>query len=393
MANQTAAALEGIKVLDLTRARAGPTAARQLADFGAEVIKIEMPGDSHYGDLGIRQGPDFQNLHRNKLGMTLNLKKPAGLAIFKRLVETADVVIENYRPQVKHRLGIDYDSLRELNPRLIYASISGFGQTGPYADRPGLDQIAQGMGGHMAATGDPDGGPVRSGTAISDLTAGLLAANGIMTALFERQKSGEGQWLHTSLIEAQIFLMDFQAARWLVDGEVPPQTGNDHPTNSPMGTFKTQDGFVNIAPMPAMWAKFCKAMELGPLQEHPDYATLEARVKNRAQLKAVITEITITKKTKEWVESLNQAGIPCGPIYKMDEVFADEQVKHLGIAQTVDSPVRGELSIIGQPVTLGRTPGKLTAPSPELGQHTEEILAAAGYSADEIKAFRAEKVI
>lgn len=386
-------ALEGIKVLDLTRARAGPTAARQLADFGAEVIKIEMPGDSHYGDLGVRQGPDFQNLHRNKLGMTLNLKNPKGLAIFKRLVKTADVLIENYRPQVKHRLGIDYDHLREINPRLIYASISGFGQTGPYADRPGLDQIAQGMGGHMSVTGDPDGPPYRSGTAISDLTAGLLAANGIMTALFEREKSGEGQWLHTSLIEAQIFLMDFQAARWLVDGEVPQQAGNDHPTNVPMGTFKSRDGYVNIAPMPAMWAKFCTAMDLESIHEHPDYATFEARVENRAALNAIINERTITKDTKDWVESLNQAGIPCGPIYKMDEVFADEQVKHLGIAQTVHTPKRGELSIVGQPVNLSRTPSTLTAPSPELGEHTDGILAAAGYSPDEIKAFRTEKVI
>ena len=386
-------ALEGLKVLDLTRARSGPTAARQLADFGAEVIKIEMPGDSHYGDMGIRNGPDFQNLHRNKLGMTLNLKSQKGVEIFKRLVETTDVVIENYRPKVKVRLGIDYESLKDVNPRLIYASISGFGQSGPYADRPGLDQIIQGMGGHMSVTGDPDRGPSRSGTAISDLTAGLLTANGIMTALYEREKSGEGQWLHTSLIEAQIFLMDFQAARWLVDGDVPQQAGNYHPTNVPMGTFKTRDGFVNIAPMPAMWAKFCAAMELDDLKDHPDYATFEARSENRDALNEIVNEKTATQNTKDWVESLNQAGIPCGPINKMDEVFADEQVKHLGIAQPVESSARGEISIVGQPVHLSRTPSKLTAPSPELSQHTVDILSDAGYSPDEIKAFQAEGVV
>lgn len=384
--------LQDIKVIDLTRARAGPTAARQLADFGADVIKIERPGDPQYGDLGIRHGPDFQNLHRNKRGMILDLKHPLGLEILKRLVETADVLIENYRPNVKHRLGIDYDNLKAINPRLIYASISGFGQTGPYADRPGLDQVAQGMGGHMSVTGEPGRGPVRSGTAISDLTAGLLAANGIMAALHEREKSGEGQWLYTSLIEAQIFLMDFQAARWLIDGDVPGQAGNDHPTNIPMGTYRTKDGYVNIAPMPAMWAKFCTVMDMDDLCDDPDYATLPGRQANRDALVALIEEKTILEDTTIWVDRLNQAGIPCGPIYKMDQVFEDEQVKHLDIAQTVASP-RGDLTMVGQPVHLSRTPSKLTVSSPELGQHTVEILADAGYNAEEIESFQAEGVV
>ncbi len=363
-----------------------------MADFGADVIKIERPGDPQYGDLGIRHGPDFQNLHRNKRGMILDLKHPRGLEILKRLVETADVLIENYRPKVKHRLGIDYDNLKTINPRLIYASISGFGQTGPYADRPGLDQVAQGMGGHMSVTGEPGRGPVRSGTAISDLTAGLLAANGIMAALHEREKSGEGQWLYTSLIEAQIFLMDFQAARWLIDGEVPGQAGNDHPTNIPMGTYRTKDGYVNIAPMPAMWAKFCTVMDMDDLCDDPDYATLPGRRANRDALVALIEEKTILEDTTIWVDRLNQAGIPCGPIYKMDQVFEDEQVKHLNIAQTVASP-RGDLTMVGQPVHLSRTPSKLTVSSPELGQHTVEILADAGYNAEEIESFQAEGVV
>jgi len=254
--------LEGYTVLDLTRARAGPTAARQLADFGADVIKIEMPGDPQYADMGTRHGPDFQNLHRNKRSVAINLKEPEGLKIFFKLAESADVVIENYRPQVKYKLGIDYDEIYKINPKIIYASISGFGQTGPYSNRPGLDQIAQGMGGHMSVTGPGGSGPWRSGTAISDLTAGILTANGILIGLLERAKSGKGQWLHTSLLEAQVFLMDFQAARWLVAGEVPPQEGNNHPTFVPMGTFKTKNGFVNIAPMSAMWPRFCRAMDM-----------------------------------------------------------------------------------------------------------------------------------
>ena len=386
-------ALSHYRVLDLTRARAGPTAARQLADFGADVIKIEQPGDPNYGDLGTRHGPDFQNLHRNKRGLILNLKKTKGLEIFLKMAETADVVIENYRPDVKRRLGIDYETLRAINPKIVYASISGFGQTGPYANRPGLDQIAQGMGGHMSVTGPPGSGPWRSGTAISDLAAGVLAATGILTALLEREKSGEGQWLHTSLLEAQIFLMDFQAARWLVDGEVPPQEGNHHPTNVPMGTFKTEDGYVNIAPMPSMWSRFCDAMEISDIEESPKFATQSARFNNRKELIKIIEARTIQNTTGYWVRHLNEAGVPCGPIYQMDQVFEDTQVKHLGIAKTVDSSGRGPTSIVGQPVHLERTTIELASASPELGQHNEEILKNLGYSDSEINEFQKQNVI
>lgn len=386
-------ALSSFKVLDLTRARAGPTAARQLADFGADVIKIEVPGDRQYGDMGIRHGPDFQNLHRNKKSLTLNLKSQDGHKIFLKLVHTADVVIENYRPDVKKRLAIDYETLSQLNPGIVYASISGFGQTGPYSNRPGLDQIAQGMGGHMSVTGQPGTGPWRSGAAISDLSAGLLTANGILTALLEREKSGVGQWLYTSLLEAQVFVMDFQAARWLMAGEVPPQEGNNHPTNVPMGTFETKDGFVNIAPMSAMWSKFCRAMGMENIENNSKYSTSSMRLENRSELDQVINSITITRKTSFWIKHLNHEGIPCGPIYQIDEVFEDEQVKHLGIASTVQSEVLGEIKIVGQPVKFNRTQVESLQPSPELGQHNIEILSNLGYSKQEIQKLKKNNVI
>lgn len=387
------ATLDHIKVLDLTRARAGPTAARQLADFGADVIKVEVSGDPNYADMGTRHGPDFQNLHRNKRSLTLDLKAPEGHEIFMKLAAQVDVIVENYRPDVKRRLKISYDDVRAVNQGIVYASISGFGQTGPYADRPGLDQIAQGLGGHMSVTGKPGEGPVRSGAAISDMTAGFLMAGGIMAALLERHKSGEGQWLHTSLLQAQIFLLDFQAARWTVDGEVPPQEGNNHPTNVPMGTFKTKDGYVNIAPMASMWPKFCAVMGLEDMEQDENFATQEARFRNRRDVDQRIENETVTQPTAHWVDILNATGIPCGPIYQMDEVFRDEQVKHLGVAQTVKSPGRGHTSILAQPVTLERTPSQLAVGSPELGQHVMEILEELGYSADQIDALREKGVV
>ena len=387
------AALDHFTVLDLTRARAGPTAARQLADFGADVIKIEAPGDPNYADSGTRFGPDFQNLHRNKRSLTLDLKSEEGHTVFMKLAADADVIVENYRPDVKNRLKIAYEDVRAVNKGIVYASISGFGQTGPYANRPGLDQIAQGMGGHMSVTGKPGEGPVRSGAAISDMTAGFLTAGGIMAALLERQKSDEGQWLHTSLLQAQIFLLDFQAARWTVDGDVPPQEGNNHPTFVPMGTFKTEDGYVNLAPMESMWSKFCHALRLADMENDEKFATGDARFQNRQEVDARIEEVTLTKSTAHWVELLNEAGIPCGPIYKLDEVFEDEQVKHLGVAQTVEAPGRGETTILGQPVTLDRTPSKLAAGSPRLGQHVDEILAGIGYTVEEIDGLREKGVV
>lgn len=388
--------LSRFTVLDLTRVRSGPTAVRQLADWGAKVIKIEMPEGLEAGEPlgGPRHGFDFQNLHRNKRSLTLNLKDGEGVAILKRLAAKADVVVENFRPDVKERLGIDYESLRALNPRLVYASISGFGQDGPYRDRPGFDQIAQGMGGLMWITGLPGQGPVRAGIPIADLTAGIFCAMGILVALLEREVSGEGQWVQSSLLEAQIAMLDFQAARWLIAKEVPGQAGNDHPTSIPTGVFRTADGFVNVAASgQTIFARLCKALGAEHLLEHPDYATDAARSRNRVALNAEIQTVLCTRTSREWVERLNEAGVPCGPIYKMDEVFADPQVRHLGIAQKVQHPSLGEIELVGQAVRLSRTPSRIERASPERGEDTDAVLAELGHTADAIADLRQRGIV
>jgi formyl-CoA transferase len=387
-------ALTRFTVLDLTRVRAGPTCARQLADWGANVIKIEAPPDAEEPMGGPREGSDFQNLHRNKRSMTLNLKTPEGLAAFKRMVRKADVLIENFRPNVKKRLGIDYKTLRKINPRLVYASISGFGQDGPYVDRPGFDQIAQGMGGLMSITGLPGQGPVRVGIPVADLCAGLFAALGILTALLEREKSGKGQAVETSLLQAQIFMLDFQASRYLVSGEVAQQAGNNHPTTIPTGAFKTKDGYINIATTGGkMWERLCQTLGAPSLAQNPDYRTAEGRSKNRDALNAAIAVHLQGGTSAEWVERLNAAGVPCGPIYAIDQVFADPQVKHLRIAQRVAGRQQPKLTLVGQPVLLSRTPSRLKAPPPKLGQHTDAVLREFGFSARDIKALHKAKAV
>jgi crotonobetainyl-CoA:carnitine CoA-transferase CaiB-like acyl-CoA transferase len=384
-------ALQGITVIDLTRVRAGPTCVRQFADWGAAVIKVEMreePGSATQTDFAQRNDPDFQNLHRNKRSLTLDLKHKDGIAIFRRLVERADVVVENYRPDVKFRLGIDYESLKAINKRIVYASISGFGEDGPYRERPGVDQIAQGMSGLMSITGEPGRGPMRAGIAVGDLSAGLLAALGVMVALWERQRSGEGQWIKTSLLEALLFMLDFQGARYLMKGEVPKQVGNNHPTGSPTGTFKTRDGYINIAPTPPMWRRFCTSLGREEWIEHPDFATPAARRKNRERLNGLINDITAEQDGAALIQKFNAAGIPCGPIYSIDQAFADPQVTHLGIAQEALSKALGAITLLGQPVRLSRTPSRLAAAAPEYGEHNDEILGELGYSAAEIASFR-----
>jgi len=386
-------ALSRFTVLDLTRVRSGPTCVRQLADWGANVIKIESPPQLESGEPpgGPRDGPDFQNLHRNKRSITLNLKSLEGLAVFKRLVKKADVVVENFRPDVKKRLGIDYKDLRKINPKIVYGSISGFGQDGPYATRPGFDQIAQGMGGLMSITGLPGQGPVRVGIPVADLTAGLFCAIGILTALLERDKSKKGQHIETSLLQAQIFMLDFQAARYLVKGEVAKQAGNNHPTSIPTGVFKTADGHINIAVTGhKIWERFCNAIEAPELIKNPDYATGAARLKNRDALNAEIDRHTAKRSSTDWIERFNTAGVPSGPIYAIDQMFADPQVKHVRMAQPVKSST---LTLVGQPVTLSRTPSKLVAAPPAMGQHTAAVLKEIGYSAKQIAALRKANAI
>ncbi len=384
-----ASVLDHITVLDLTRVRSGPTCVRQLADWGANVIKVEMPPAVEGGAAlgGARHGSDFQNLHRNKRSLALNLKEDAGKEVFYKLVAEADVVVENYRPDVKTRLGIDYDALAAINPRIILASISGFGQDGPYAKRPGFDQIAQGMGGLMSITGLPGQGPVRVGIPIADLTAGLFAAQGVMLALLEREKSGKGQWLHTSLLEAQAFMLDFQSARWLVDGEVPQQAGNNHPTSIPTGVFATADGHMNIAVAgQEIWGRFCRALDHEDWMSDPDFEDAPARSENRDRLNSLIGEALAGKTTAEWVETFNDLGVPCGPIYNIGELFDDAQVRHLGLAQPLTSPTLGEMKFVRQPVSLDRTPSSFAVAPPEVGEQTREILESLGYAPDEIDA-------
>jgi formyl-CoA transferase len=386
------AALSKLRILDLTRVRAGPSCVRQFADFGADVIKIENTAPEDMG--GPREGPDFQNLHRNKRSLTLDLKSPRGKEIFLRLVRTADVVVENYRPDVKDRLGIDYESLKKVNRRIILASISGFGQDGPYRARPGFDQIAQGLSGIMSVTGHPGEGPMRVGCAVADVGAGLLAAIGIMTALLERESSGEGQWVQSNLLQAAIQLLDFQAARYTMSGEVPQQVGNDHPTSMPTSAYTTADGHMNVAATGTkMWQRVCEGIGRPDLFEHPDFNTAEARAKNRKTLNAELNKGFAKKKSAEWVEILNAAGVPCGPIYRMDQVFADPQVKHVLAAAEVTHRKLGRLRLVNQPVKLSRTPASLAAASPERGEHTEEVLREAGYSDSEISEFKSGKVV
>ena len=386
--------LSRVSVLDLTLARAGPTCVRHLADWGAKVIRIEPPSTGGEDIGGPRDGPDFQNLHRNKRAIRLDLKAPEGHAVFMRLAARADVIVENMRATVKHRLHIAYDDVRAVNPRIVYGSISGFGQDGPYAERPGVDQIAQGLGGLMSITGLPGQGPVRVGIPIADLTAGNLLAFGIMTALFEREATGVGRWVQTSLLEAQAFMLDFQAARWLMAGEVAGQAGNDHPTAIPTGVFPASDGLINLAASSGrQWERFCEAVERPDWKAHPGWQTQKGRSDDRAALNAAITEVTRTRPAAEWIDMLSAAGIPCVPVNTIDNVFADPQVKHLGIARPVMHPRLGPQHVVASPLTLAGVSKDIRTAAPDIAADTDAVLGEAGYSAAEIAALRGRGVI
>jgi crotonobetainyl-CoA:carnitine CoA-transferase CaiB-like acyl-CoA transferase len=384
--------LERFSVVDLTRARSGPTAVRQLADMGARVIKVESREDRD-GDFS-RHGFDFQNVHRNKRSMTLDLKKPEGVEILKKLVAKSDVLVENYRPDVKKRLGIDYETLSTINPRLVYGSISGFGQSGPYRDRPGYDQIAQGMGGLMSVTGLPGQGPVRVGIPVADLTAGIFLAQGILVALLEREVSGKGQWVHTSLLEAMVTMLDFQTTRWLMAGEIPPQAGNDHPTGIPTGVFKTADGHINIAASgQKMYRRLCETVGREELIEDARFKDQNSRSQNRQAMNQELDKTLSLKPSAHWVELLNGQGVPCGPILNVKEVFENEQVQQLGLAVPVKSPKLGDIRLQRVAVTLSRTPGSVRTATPEMGAQTDQILGELGYSAPDIKRLHDEQVV
>lgn len=392
--------LTSIRVLDLSRVRSGPAAVRQLADWGADVIKIESPGGGDADLFGDHRGSsDFQNLQRNKRSCTLNLKSAEGVAIFKRLAQSADVVVENFRPDVKKRLGISYPELRAANPRLVYASISGFGEDGPYRARPGFDQIAQGMGGLMSITGLPNQGPVRAGIPVADLSAGILCAQGILLALFDRERTGDGQWVTTSLLQAQVFMLDFQATRWLDDGIVPEQAGNSHPTYSLTGVFTTSDGWINLAASgQAMWEGLCRVLSEDAADgrarlANPAFATPQSRLEHREEVTEAVNGLLSSNTSAYWLQRLNEAGVPSGPINTIDQVFADPQVRHLAMVEEIPSPYFDPLRVVGQAFRLSGTESSVRLRPPEHGEHTDEILATLGYTAEAIAGLRERGVV
>lgn len=389
--------LSHIKILDLTRFVAGPFCTQLLADMGAEVVKIESPdrGDEtrHQGAVVNGESWYFVGLNRNKKSLTLDLKSKEGKEIFRRLAEEADVVVENFRPGVMRNFGFDYENLSKINPRLIYCGISGFGKDGPYALRPAFDFIAQGLSGFMSITGFPDREPVRTGIPISDSVAGIYAAFGILAAVVAREKTGRGQEIQTSLVDAMVSILSYLSAEYFALGKIPQRFGNDHPVLCPYGTFPAADGYINIAPSGEhMWERLAQALGLTEMARDPRFQTNALRLQNRQELNRRVTEITSRKPMAEWIEFLNKEGVPCGPINNLAQALEDPQIQHQKMVLTVDQPT-GRMRILGFPVKLSETPAALQRPAPNLGEHTGEILARIGFSENQVQEFKRKGAI
>jgi len=390
--------LEGLIILDLTRFLSGPFCTMLLGDMGAEVIKVEPPG---VGDdtrawapfIG-GQGSYYLSTNRNKKSICVDTRQEKGNEVLRRMVAKADVFVENFKPGLMDRLGLDFRSLIALNPRLIYCSISGFGQTGPYWDRPGYDQILQGMSGLMSITGTEASGPVRVGLAIGDILTALFATYGILSALYARERTGKGQWVTTSILEATVGILTMQAGKYFATGQPPGPAGNHHPVISPYGVYRTKDKSMNIAVgTETMWKNFCRVIGSPDLEKDKRFQRNNDRVKNRSELNPLIEGALARKTQKEWVDALNQAGIPCGPIYSLDQVFKDPQVLHQKMFMEVDHPRAGKIPMTGLPVQLSENSPEVTLPPPLLGEHTGEVLEKFGFSGEEVQHLFAEKIV
>ena len=394
-----AKALEGIKVLDLSRALAGPYCTMMLADMGAEVIKLEMPGR---GDDSRSWGPPFvegesayfMSINRNKKSITLNMKSDKSTEIIHKLIKQSDVLVENFRPGAMERLGLGYERVKEMNPRIIYCSISGFGQDGPYRMLPGFDQVLQGMGGLMSITGELGGPPIKVGVAIADISGGMFASNGILVALYNREKTGKGQMVDVSLLDSQVAWLTYRAGAYFASGEIPQPMGSGHPVIVPYQAFKAKDVFINIAVgNDQLWERFCKAVGLENVMNDPKFATNAKRVENREEIVKIISDLIVTRDGEEWLKILTDAGIPCGPIYTVDKIFADPQVLHREMVKELDHPKAGKIKVTGIPIKLSDTPGEVETAPPVLGQHTQEVLTELGYSDQDLEKLKQENVI
>ncbi|MHA2473571.1 MAG: CaiB/BaiF CoA transferase family protein [Promethearchaeota archaeon] len=391
--------LEGIKVLDLSRALAGPYCSMMLADMGADIIKIEMPGR---GDDSRAWGPPFvegesayfMSVNRNKKSITLNLKHEKAIEIIHKLIKKSDILLENFRPGTMEKLKLSYDEVKEINPKIIYCSISGFGQNGPYRLLPGMDQILQGMGGLMSITGEPQGPPMKVGVAVADIAGGMFAAYGIMVALFNRERSKIGQRIDLSLLDCQIAWLTYRAGSYFVSGEIPKPLGSGHPVIVPYQAFKAKDEFFNVAVgNDQLWEKFCRAIGLEKIKDDPKFSTNAMRVKNREKLISIINIAVGSKKADKWLKLLTAEGVPCGPIFDTEQIFQDPQVIHREMVKELTHQKAGKIKVTGVPIKLSETPGEVLTAPPTLGQHTIDVLSNLGYDIKEIENLYNDKVI